>query len=197
MDLLRAIQQCITGRDADNSASVSVNEKYNKPVADPRSRSAQQQEQRQPTEAEIASSVISTLFNAEKAGHDLERNLQHVVRSCGWYEGLAKRILDALVAALNSGVAMGGAIKEAFDRATAVASKFIHEHPVLAAAAVTLVAIGILVILAPWAVEALGFGGLGPIRGSFAALWQSTFPDVAAGSFFSWLQRLGMMWGKR
>lgn len=30
---------------------------------------------------------------------------------------------------------------------------------------VTLVAIGILVILVPWAVEALGFGELGPIEG--------------------------------
>lgn len=32
--------------------------------------------------------------------------------------------------------------------------------------------------------------------GSFAAWWQSTFPDAEAGSLFAYLQRLGMKWGK-
>ncbi|KIW95157.1 uncharacterized protein Z519_03741 [Cladophialophora bantiana CBS 173.52] len=92
---------------------------------------------------------------------------------------------------------MAGAIKKAYDKAYDIASEFTRDHPVLAAAILTLVAIGILVYLAPWVIEALGFGELGPIEGSFAAFWQSTFPDVEAGSWFAWFQRLGMKWGKQ
>lgn len=121
------------------------------------------------TEEEVASSILTTIFSAEKSGPDLERRLQELVRSSGWSEGLAKRILDGLVDALNSSKAMGGAVKEAFDKASAVASEFVHEHPVFVAAVATVVAIGILVILVPWAVEVLGFGELGPAEGEFEA----------------------------
>ncbi|KAF2263400.1 hypothetical protein CC78DRAFT_581489 [Lojkania enalia] len=42
---------------------------------------------------------------------------------------------------------------------------------------------------------ALGFGELGPIEGSFAALWQSRYAGyVPSGSLFSFFQRLGMTW---
>ena len=58
-------------------------------------------------------------------------------------------------------------MKEAFDKASAAAAEFVHEHPVFVAAVATIVAIGILVILVPWAVEALGFGATGPIEGEF------------------------------
>ncbi|KAK5454968.1 hypothetical protein LTS15_005688 [Exophiala xenobiotica] len=91
---------------------------------------------------------------------------------------------------------MSGAKKEAYDKALAIASDFTKEHPVLIAAILTIVAIGILVYLAPWVVEVLGFGEFGPAEGSFAAFWQSTFPDVEAGSWFAWFQRLGMKWRK-
>ncbi|KAI9835451.1 MAG: hypothetical protein M1819_002369 [Sarea resinae] len=151
----------------------------------------------QPTEEEIASSVLSALFTAEKPGKDLECRLQDIVHTSGWYEGVAKRILAGLELALNEGAAMGGAMKEAFDKATAVADGFVREHPILVGAVVTLVAIGILVNLVPWAVEALGFAELGPVEGSFAALWQSTFPDVEAASWFAWFQRLGMKWAAK
>jgi hypothetical protein len=62
---------------------------------------------------------------------------------------------------------VSGALKEASDKAYAAAAEFVHEHPVLTAALVTIVAIGILVLLAPWAVEALGFGELGPVEGKY------------------------------
>jgi hypothetical protein len=152
MDLLKAIQQCITG-EADDA--VNINKKPSKDVKIPI----------QTTEEATALSILSALFTAEKPGHDLERHVQGLVRSCGWKQGLAKRILDGLVASLISGAAMGGAMKEAYDKALAIGSVFAHEHPVLTAAIATVVAIGILVILAPWAVEALGFGELGPVEG--------------------------------
>ena len=53
-----------------------------------------------------------------------------------------------------------GAEQAAFDRAGAAAAEFVKEHPVL-----TVVAIGMLAILAPWVVEQLGFTVLGPVKG--------------------------------
>lgn len=107
-------------------------------------------------------------------------------------------------------------MKEAFEKASFAAEEFTKEHPVIVGVVVTVVAVGILVLLVPWAVEALGFAELGPIEGnihltikiiskevnryylgSWAAFWQSTFPDAEAGSLFSYLQRLGMKWGKK
>ncbi|ERF76607.1 hypothetical protein EPUS_04427 [Endocarpon pusillum Z07020] len=192
MSFLKAIRECLTGQDEPeytktNDEKTEVGWRY------PEEKNTRPQ----PTTEELAASILSTLFTAEKSGHDLDRRVQDIVRSCGWYEGLAKRVLDGLVAAVKSGAAMGGAMKEASDKATVAASDFVHEHPVFTAAVAVVVAIGILVLLAPWAVEALGFGELGPIEGSFAAWWQSTFPDVEAGSFFSYLQRLGMRWGRK
>lgn len=124
-------------------------------------------------------------------------------------------------------------MREAFDKAYAEAEKFCEEHPVFRDALVTVVAIGILVLVMPWAVEALGwvllegmgFEEVGVVEGkplsipcfcisflichlnmsisnlqflgSFAAWWQSTFPEAEAGSFFSYLQRMGMTWGRK
>ncbi|OCL07168.1 hypothetical protein AOQ84DRAFT_342164 [Glonium stellatum] len=188
MGLLNEIFPCITARAKVN---VPVHTNEDKPITDLKSPPAQ------PTEEEIATSIISALFAAEKPGHDLERTLQDIVHSCGWYEGLAKRVLDLLENTIKCGKDMVGAMKEADDKAAAEASDFVHEHPILTDVIITVIAIGILVILAPWAVEALGFGELGPIEGTFAAWWQSTFPDVEAGSLFGYFQRLGMKWGKK
>ncbi len=59
---------------------------------------------------------------------------------------------------------MGQAMKEAFEKSVKEATDFAHNHPVY----FTLIALGILVILTPWAIEALGFGELGPIEGELA-----------------------------
>ena len=159
MDIFNLIHQCLRGQD-DGS-----HHKHNKADDEKFVGGSKLASSEQPTEDEVASSILSILFSAEKPGQDLERRLRAEVRTTGWYEGLAKRILDGLVDALNSGAPMAMAMKEAFDKASAIASKFVKEHPVLAAAIATVIAIGILVYLLPWAVEALGFGELGPIEG--------------------------------
>ena len=164
MGLLKEVYQCITGQ-ADVDDPTHVNE--DKAITDVKSPPAR------PSEEEIAASILSTLFTAEKSGHDLERTLQDIIHSCGWYEGLAKRVLDLLVDALKTGKAMAGAMKEAYDKAAAIASDFVHKHPVLTAVIATVIAIGILAILTPWAVEALGFGELGPIEGELFPLFLS------------------------
>ncbi|KAK3703771.1 hypothetical protein LTR37_014217 [Vermiconidia calcicola] len=109
---------------------------------------------------------------------------------------LADDIVDILFEAEKPGQALQHQLKVSYTQ-RAGTKVLPSQHPVFAAAIVTVVAIGILVLLVPWVVEALGFAELGPVEGSFAAWWQSTFPDAEAGSFFSYLQRLGMRWGKR
>lgn len=65
---------------------------------------------------------------------------------------------------------MSSAMNEALEKATVATNEFTKEHPVLFTALITLTAIGVMVILLPWAVEALGFGELGPLAG-----WSSMY----------------------
>jgi hypothetical protein len=111
---------------------------------------------------EVASEFINALFSAEKKGHNLEKKLEDIVKETGWTENIATAILSSLEAALRNGMAMGQAMKEAVDKATKAAVEFASDHPIFC----TIIALGILALLAPWAIEALGFGELGPIEGT-------------------------------
>lgn len=55
---------------------------------------------------------------------------------------------------------MGNAMKEASEKASGKAAEFAHDHPYFCAS----IAVGILVILMPWALEALGLAELGPVE---------------------------------
>jgi hypothetical protein len=155
MDLIKTICPCLNGLefDEDHPSDQKVSTVNTSTV--------------EPTEEEIAASIVSLLFSTEKRACDLDRLLQDDVHTCGWYESLAKRILDGIVAALNASATMGGAMKEAFDKASAKVEEFVKEHPILTAVMVTVVAMGILALLAPWAISALGFGELGPVEGTY------------------------------
>lgn len=68
---------------------------------------------------------------------------------------------------------MNEALKEAYDKACEEAKKiegFAAEHPVATAVFCTVIALGILVIVAPYAIEVLGFEALGPVEGEFGPL---------------------------
>lgn len=52
-------------------------------------------------------------------------------------------------------------MKISFERSISEAYEFSSDHPVYFA----IIALGILVLLAPWALEALGFAELGPVEG--------------------------------
>ena len=86
----------------------------------------------------------------------------------GWRERLAIAVLTALQNALKGGTpfreAMSGAYQKASDAAAGIAD-FAREHPLYAAAICTVIALGILMILAPYVIHALGFGVLGPVEG--------------------------------
>ena len=166
------------------------------------------------TTQSLAEDVLSTLYAADiNDKHVLKQRLQDVVRETGWYENLAVSVLNGLENALKEGAPMSQAMKDPYDKAAQVVVDvwgFVKEHPVF----FTLVALGILVILVPWAVEVLGFGELGPMEGmsviiyvqgdilmrcllvgTFAAWWQSIYRGyVPAKSLFSFFQRLGMVW---
>ena len=114
---------------------------------------------------QIATDIVQILFTADKNSPAFRNQVKDMVQTQNWTENLAKCILDRLVNALNAGAAMGEAMKKSFDRASEEADKFVRQHPVFAAAIVTIVAIGVLVLLLPWVVEALGFGELGPVEG--------------------------------
>jgi hypothetical protein len=87
--------------------------------------------------------------------------VQDIVRERGWTENIAKAILGGIENGLKQGVQMGKAMREASGKAIDEAVDFAHDHPYFCA----LVAVGVLVILMPWVLEALGFAELGPVEG--------------------------------
>ena len=116
------------------------------------------------TTESLAADILSTLYAADANDEHLIQHLQDIIHETGWYEDLAAAVLTGLENALKTETPMGQALKDACDKATQIVAdvfEFAKEHPVFCA----VVAAGILVILAPWAIEALGFGELGPIEG--------------------------------
>lgn len=113
-------------------------------------------------------------MNFERPGDALQKEARNIV-PCGWTEALAVKLHDALLALLQSGKHRVGALEKAYTMATSafdwvaaecskageVAWNFAHDHPIWTA----VIALGILVVLFPWAIEALGFAELGPVEG--------------------------------
>lgn len=157
MDLIRAIRDCLVGpsNEALHITTHDTNTKIEK----------QKLLKTGLTEEDLAAEILNTIFTFEKSSEALNIHLQSIVSTTSWTESLARRILDGIVSALDSGKVLVGAMKETYDRVKDVAEEFVKEHPVLTAVIVTVIAIGILVVLVPWAVEALGFGELGPVEG--------------------------------
>jgi hypothetical protein len=163
------------------------------------------------TAEDIADKVVCAIQGAEKGDNELRLNIKEIVGD-GWTENVAQWVLSKLEQTLQDTSKMGGALKEAYDTVLEVAlavEGFVTDHPVFC----TVIAIGILVLLAPWAIEALGFAELGPIGGtyfplskspimsltvslgSYAARWQMVYgAEVPKGSLFSLFQQLGMKW---
>ncbi|KAF9895126.1 hypothetical protein FE257_000028 [Aspergillus nanangensis] len=137
-----------------------------------------------------ASEILSIIVSSESVDQ-IHKSVHEIIRTTGWTEELAKALLNGLVSAIEAGASMAKAATSALETATDAAFEFAKEHPVYT----TILAIGVLVILTPWVIEALGFSELGPIEGSFAAWWQSRYAGyVPKGSLFAFFQRLGMIW---
>ncbi|KAL2040673.1 hypothetical protein N7G274_006652 [Stereocaulon virgatum] len=149
------------------------------------------------TSEEAATSIVSAMLTASKPGPSLHGKIQSLVHQAGgWSEYLASKVLSGLEAVLKAGKDMAPAMQEAYDKACEAAKKikgFAADHPIATAVFCTVIALGILVVLAPYMLDLLGFAELGPVEGSWAARWMSMYGGaVPKGSLFSFLQRLGM-----
>jgi len=140
---------------------------------------------------DIASEIVDKIYAAEKSSSALKTELHNIVFANGWSEYLAEAVLSALESAIRAGRVMGLVIKDAYDRAVEAAMKvkeFADANPLF----FSLIALGIIALLMPWLLEALGFGLEGIIERSLAARWQSMYGGwVPKGSLFSYLQSLG------
>lgn len=123
---------------------------------------------------EAASSIVSAISSADKAGPSLDLTIQSLVHQAGgWSEYLAEKIFKAVEEVLKAGKKMNGAMQEAYDKACEAAKPiegFAADHPIATEVFCTIIVLGVLVVLAPYAVELLGFGELGPIEGKSRSL---------------------------
>ncbi|KAL6721476.1 Exosome complex component rrp4 [Lecanora helva] len=121
---------------------------------------------------EAADSIVTSMMDADKAGFSLDVTIQSIVHQAGgWSEYLAKRVVAALEQVLKTGKKLNPAMKEAYDKARDAAKVFKDfeaDHPYATAVFCTLIALGVLVVLAPYTLEILGFGEMGPIEAATA-----------------------------
>ncbi|KAI9790612.1 MAG: hypothetical protein M1816_004944 [Peltula sp. TS41687] len=202
MNIIKEILNCLRGPSNEELTSSLLTSKAS-PTGFPSEKTPFYQDTRTAEDA-AAAKVIWTLQNAEKNGDELARAVQEIVSAAGgWTERIAVAILARLADALKQGsLVMGQAMREAYEKASAAAEAIEgfardgwRDHPVYCTVFCIVVALGILIILTPVIIHALGFGAMGPVEGSFAAAWQSTYGGfVEAGSLFSYLQKLGMLY---
>jgi hypothetical protein len=116
--------------------------------------------------AEIADDVVATLLHTTLVGPALRMKLDAIVGTYGWRENIAKWILEKLTQALQyEHDHLGPVVRDAYHKAWEVAKGiegFVIEHPVMC----MIIALGVLVIIAPWVLPELGFGELGPVEGT-------------------------------
>lgn len=119
-------------------------------------------------ESEVADDVANTILNTSYSGPMLRMKLDSIVGVRGWRQSLAQLVLDKLAQALQTmHEKLGPRINDAYNRACEVAlgiEGFATEHPVMC----TVIALGVLALLAPCILEALGFTELGPTAGKLS-----------------------------
>jgi hypothetical protein len=109
----------------------------------------------------IADDVIAALLTTDLSGDALQMHLDSAVGTYGWTSNVAKWILEKLTGLLRDGhEKFGPALREAYEKATKIALSvegFVVEHPVFC----TIVALGVLTLMIPWVLGALGFVEVG------------------------------------
>ena len=116
-----------------------------------------------------AASIASAIWDADQHDGNLRVTIDSFAHQAGgWSEYLADKVRLALEELLKAGKQMNAAMQEAYDKACEAAKViegFAADHPTATAVFCTVIAIGILVIIAPYVVELLGFSELGPVEG--------------------------------
>jgi len=117
------------------------------------------------TKSEAVKRIVDLMFTATEVNATTEKSINDVAHQAGgWNEWIAKNVVAALEEGIRIGRAMSVPMGQAYKRAEKLAldmEGFAHDNPVLC----TVIAFGILVLLAPFCLEWLGFGALGPIEG--------------------------------
>ena len=118
----------------------------------------------------IAYDVVSKILLADTP-RELRKQLKEELRGVDYNKAMAQATLHYLQDAIKARTQMSRAAANALTKAKDAAVDISGENPVY----VTLVTLGVLAVFAPCVLEALGFGGLGPMKGSFAAVWHRTY----------------------
>lgn len=121
---------------------------------------------------EAADCIVNALFEVNEGGSALVAHIDDIVRQAdGWSQWLPEQIRKGMEVALKAGKKMNAALAAAYDKACEAAAVFKHfakDHSLATAIFVTVIAIGVLAILASYVIEMLGFGEFGLIEGELA-----------------------------
>jgi hypothetical protein len=122
------------------------------------------------SDEDAANDIVNLLYTTEKAGNVLKAEIQRIMQAHGCIQAngireyFAEVVFKTLEAAVRAGRIMGPVIKDAYNRAVEATKKikeFVKENPALC----SIIAIGIIALLLPWLLEALGFAVEGIIEG--------------------------------
>jgi hypothetical protein len=125
------------------------------------------------SDTDVAHEIIEKLFTTEKHGNALKSELQGIIQANGWREGLAEAIFNATEVAVRNGRSMGPVIHDAYDKAVLALKnieEFVEENPVLC----SIIALGIIALLMPWLLSALGFAEAGITEGKWCSIIEDT-----------------------
>lgn len=111
----------------------------------------------------IVNDILNILFDSF-ADDEAKSQIATIIGADGWKESIAARVLDGIQVAIEKGTPMGAAMASAYEKSTEAAWEFSKEHPFYMA----IIAIGILAVMLPWALEPLGFAEIGIIEGIFS-----------------------------
>lgn len=168
MSILTSILECLTGGSSSDGSYTSA---PTGSLTDPKREKPSQEQQ---TDEALAADILSILRTAEKTGPSLQHRLRAAVGTRSWSESIARAVLSGVLDLVQEGrETMGPAMAEALrtaEEAAHDAFQWGKDHPrEVVAGLVIIVAVGILVVMmAPWIVEALGFAELGPVEGELS-----------------------------
>lgn len=114
----------------------------------------------------LANKLLSIMFETTGTT-SLRRKVKGKLPFGGWTETIARHVLDSLVRQLNAGAGVEPKLEKSMQRAHDIVKggKIAYEYPNLLSAGATLTALGMLTIVVPEAVAALGFKKAEPTTG--------------------------------
>ncbi|KAH6615936.1 hypothetical protein B0J18DRAFT_484731 [Chaetomium sp. MPI-SDFR-AT-0129] len=223
VDLSDAFLECLCGTSRHNQV-LNVNSYRlitEKPPLEPSPTTALSTAPSKDKYAVLASQIIDIIRTAprpspkgDQPSHHINHDLTPLIedstpiRAEDWTSYLAERVLRALEETIKHVAeeqeTWGEALRDAYAYAVQAVQaelsalwEYTKEHPyeTVAMVLLTVLALGVLARLVPVFVRVLGFAKEGPLEGSFAAWWQSSYKGyVPKGSLWSFLQRMGMTW---